>query len=715
MPHNKDKPASPEPHSFTDLQGPQSGVEQKQARISTDAPEPQFSRFAAKKRSTNQSTFSEEERLVHPVFVPNPVPAFDKHQEATGGLNAADQHNAPDDNSGERMSAPSVSYVPTSSSPLGSAPPQTRGALHPLDDALLDTLDDAFSTHARSDGELSVDDLQTALGIENPLLALRLLQVLDQDGDGVVTRTEFLDRVRRLLYGSATDKLRFAFRIHDLNGDNLLARGEMCSMIRASLSEEGKLHNAHDAAQLTELVFGEADKNRDGYISYREFEAAVSKYPGVLETITRCEACWIAPNQDILKLAPPKKRLVAVVGRWLSNRWQVAVVLALWVGANLSLGILAALRYQSQGANELIMLARASGACLNFNGALILIPVMRRLLTKVRSNPGLSVIPVDDAIAFHRLVGHSMFALAIVHAGAHLANYHASTLGISTGLFGSSAGLTGLSLLVVFSVMWIGALPVVRRTNRFELFYFSHLLYVAWLALFLVHGPAFYLWVGVPLVGFGVEAILRKTRRGHPCAITSIQPHSSGVTSLTLTRPPGFIHHPGDYAFLRIPSLARHEWHPFTISSAPEKSDLSMHVRSLGDFTKALRDLAEERLNKGQTNALTAHLDGPYGTPSMHIFESKNVVLVGAGIGVTPFAAVLESIVLRAKDGSPGPQKVHFFWLNRDGYSFEWFADLLMRLEAIDKDHLVDIHIYMTGGRGHLSSAALNFARAISH
>lgn len=140
-----------------------------------------------------------------------------------------------------------------------------------------------------------------------------------------------------------------------------------------------------------------------------------------------------------------------------------------------------------------------------------------------------------------------------------------------------------------------------------------------------------------------------------------------------------------------------------------------MHVRSLGNFTKALRELAETRQKEGVTTPLTAHLDGPYGTPSMHIFESKNAVLVGAGIGVTPFAAVLESIVLRAKEGSPGPQKVHFFWLNRDGYSFEWFAELLLRLEAIDKEHLVDIHIYMTGGRGNLSSAALNFARAISH
>ncbi len=45
-----------------------------------------------------------------------------------------------------------------------------------------------------------------------------------------------------------------------------------------------------------------------------------------------------------------------------------------------------------------------------------------------------------------------------------------------------------------------------------------------------------------------------------------------------------------------IPSLALTEWHPFTISSAPERADsLTLHVRSLGDWTTRLYTLAQER------------------------------------------------------------------------------------------------------------------------
>jgi len=44
----------------------------------------------------------------------------------------------------------------------------------------------------------------------------------------------------------------------------------------------------------------------------------------------------------------------------------------------------------------------------------------------------------------------------------------------------------------------------------------------------------------------------------------------SRVTHLTIKKPPNFYFHPGDYVFVQIPSLANYEWHPFTISSAPE-------------------------------------------------------------------------------------------------------------------------------------------------
>ena len=56
---------------------------------------------------------------------------------------------------------------------------------------------------------------------------------------------------------------------------------------------------------------------------------------------------------------------------------------------------------------------------------------------------------------------------------------------------------------------------------------------------------------------------------------------------------------------------------------------------------------------------------------------------------------------------------MHFIWVNRDQHAFEWFTELLAQLEDADVDSLLDIQIYMTGGRAHLDAAALELAREV--
>lgn len=52
---------------------------------------------------------------------------------------------------------------------------------------------------------------------------------------------------------------------------------------------------------------------------------------------------------------------------------------------------------------------------------------------------------------------------------------------------------------------------------------------------------------------------------------------SPQVTHLLIERPPLFHYRPGDYLYLNVPSIARYEWHPFTISSAPEQKGMGFH------------------------------------------------------------------------------------------------------------------------------------------
>ncbi len=340
---------------------------------------------------------------------------------------------------------------------------------------------------------------------------------------------------------------------------------------------------------------------------------------------------------------------------------------------------------------------------------------MRRTLTWLRRSRAGKAVPVDEAIGFHRLVGTTMLLFALGHAAARISGY------VSSGTFGagmlSLEGITGSALILVFVVMWFFAREAVRRSQRFELFYFTHLLFVPWIVLAVVHAPSILAWGGIAIVGLGVEQVLRMGQRKKESAIVDAAALRSGVTMLELARPRVFPQHPGDYLFLHVPAVARHEWHPFTISSAPESEKLTLHVRALGNWTGALRSLVERRNASADPEPLPVRIDGPYGSPTGHIFEARYAVMIGAGIGVTPFASVLESILARARGGdepSPVPEKAHFFWLNRDQYSFEWFAALLADLEASDGGDRLDLHIHMTGGRGGLTAAGLEVARELS-
>lgn len=88
------------------------------------------------------------------------------------------------------------------------------------------------------------------------------------------------------------------------------------------------------------------------------------------------------------------------------------------------------------------------------------------------------------------------------------------------------------------------------------------------------------------------------------------------------------------------------------------------------------------------------YIDGPFGSASEDVFKFEIAVLVGAGIGVTPFASILKSIWYRLNypQSKTRLRKVYFFWICRDFGSLEWFRSLLMAIEAQDLEHRIEIH-----------------------
>lgn len=69
-------------------------------------------------------------------------------------------------------------------------------------------------------------------------------------------------------------------------------------------------------------------------------------------------------------------------------------------------------------------------------------------------------------------------------------------------------------------------------------------------------------------------------------------------------------------------------------------------------------------------------------------------VLIGAGIGVTPFASILKDIVHRREQIQC--KKVYFIWVSRTQYQFEWLMDTIKDYEKEDRNRVVNTHIFIT-------------------
>ncbi|KAM9741761.1 NADPH oxidase 1 [Menidia menidia] len=461
------------------------------------------------------------------------------------------------------------------------------------------------------------------------------------------------------------------------------------------------------------------------------------------------------------------------MGNWIINNGFSAVTLTVWMGLNIFLFVYFYFIYDLGDEyfytrhllGSALAWARAPAAVLNFNCMLILLPVCRNLLSLIRG----SLVccsrtmrkQLDKNLTFHKLVAYMIGLMTAVHMVAHLLNvewYNNSRQGeydeLSTALssledtdnttylnpirktdidpqqiptyfvFTTIAGLTGVIITLALILIITSSMEVIRR-SYFEVFWYTHHLFVIFFAGLVFHGagrivrreiypeeleiqhnftfckdrvqdwgripecpipkfaggfPQTWMYVIGPMVIYLCERLVRFIRYMQRVQYRKIVMRPSKVLELQLMKK-GFKMEVGQYVFLNCPAISQLEWHPFTMTSAPEEDFFSVHIRSAGDWTEKLIDIMQ-KLPEGAQGPKMG-VDGPFGTASEDVFDYEVGMLVGAGIGVTPFASILKSIWYKFKESNPKlrTRKIYFYWLCRETHAFEWFVDLLQVLE----------------------------------
>ncbi|XP_061077625.1 NADPH oxidase 5 [Conger conger] len=689
-----------------------------------------------------------------------------------------------------------------------------------------------FESIAGEDKEIDLDEFKTALKVKESFFAERFFALFDSDGSGTISLDELLKALDLLIHGSETDKLHFLFQVYDVDGSGSIDPDELRTVLKSCLRESAISLPEEKLDDLTLALFESADKDNSGSITFEELKAELESFPEVMENLTISAANWLKP--PALEQEKSRTPRYLTPAYWHNNSRKLFFLCA-YACLNMLLFTMAALHHARGG--PWFIVAKGCGQCLNFNCTFVVVLMLRHCLTWLRATWIVRVLPLDQNILLHQMVGYVIFVFTLGHTAAHVMNFVTLSQGedahrlweylLTTrpgiGWVGGLASITGVVLQLIISLMVVCSSTFVRRSGHFEVFYWSHLLYIWTWVLLVLHCANFWKWFVAPGLIFLLEKLvgIAVSHMGG-LYIVEVNLLPSKVTHLVIKRPQFFHFKPGDYVYVNIPVIAKYEWHPFTISSAPEQQDtMWLHIRSMGQWTNrlyeyfrqsetqgvspkslsaSLRDRWHQKntqevlfnslscngtvaSNKDDAVELTSYrpsgplpgpqgapgdqlalaergdapqlreisaklsdnhrfcnikcyVDGPYGTPTRQIFASEHAVLIGAGIGITPFASILQSIMYRyrmrkqncpncsyswcetIKDSEMKLRKVDFIWINRDQKSFEWFVSLLTKLEMDQADsepegRFLEMHMYMTSALSKNDMKAIGLQMAL--
>jgi predicted ferric reductase len=297
---------------------------------------------------------------------------------------------------------------------------------------------------------------------------------------------------------------------------------------------------------------------------------------------------------------------------------------------------------------------------------------------------------MDRLNGWHRWTGLAATLLLTGHAVFTTLGYAA---GLEGGIWAQLGDFVGSSQWMLSAIVGmalilgvtITSIRMARRRLSYETWWFVHLYAYLAVALSFMHqvvagvdfvddpwARAYWIFLYsltlVILLGFRVATPLIRMLV-HELRVSEIRWETNDVVSLTLTgrHLTRLRTEAGQFFILRF--LQTDSWwkaHPFSLSAQPDGDSLRFTVKVVGDDTTEIAHIPV---------GTRVAAEGPYGIFTAARASKRKVLLIGAGIGITPVRAIYEAI-----DRAPGDVDL----LYRAKSSTE--AALLDELQAIQRD-----------------------------
>ncbi|XP_045804558.1 ferric reduction oxidase 7, chloroplastic-like isoform X1 [Trifolium pratense] len=282
-------------------------------------------------------------------------------------------------------------------------------------------------------------------------------------------------------------------------------------------------------------------------------------------------------------------------------------------------------------------------------------------------------IPFEHATKYHVWLGHLTMVLFTLHGLFYSIEWIMEGRLIRELLEWKDIGvanLAGVISLVAGLFMWVTSLPGVRKWN-FELFFYTHQLYVVFIVFMALHiGDFIFAMAAGPIFLFVLDRFLRFCQSRRTVNVISSRCLPCGTVEVVLSKPQNLRYNALSFIFLQVRELSWLQWHPFSVSSSPldGNNHIAVLIKVLGKWTGRLRERttdvdAPEDLSVKPHTVVTASVEGPYGHEVPYHLMYENLILVAGGIGLSPFLAILSDILHRVRDGKPcRPRNVLIVW-----------------------------------------------------
>mmetsp|Transcript_23669 Transcript_23669/g.40725 ORF Transcript_23669/g.40725 Transcript_23669/m.40725 type:complete len:179 (-) Transcript_23669:545-1081(-) len=124
------------------------------------------------------------------------------------------------------------------------------------------------------DGDITVQEFLSVPELASNPLVLRMISIFDTDHSNTVNFKEFIEAFSIFrVEGDKEAKLKFAFKIYDVDEDGYISNGELFTVLKLMVGD-----NLNDVQlqQIVDKTVIEADKDRDGKLSFEEFKGIIA-------------------------------------------------------------------------------------------------------------------------------------------------------------------------------------------------------------------------------------------------------------------------------------------------------------------------------------------------------------------------------------------------------------------------------------------------------